>query len=101
MKCQAVGVNHQAAECKSTHNVCARCMGIHRTDACTVKDTNKFKCTNYKGQGHGAADRNCKIFREKLHALHEKFPTYAYRFFPMSDPATWEKTDGMTGADGQ
>jgi hypothetical protein len=101
MKCQAVGVNHQAADCKSIHDVCARCAGMHRTDACTVKDANQFKCANCKGQGHGAADRNCRIFREKLHMLHEKLSTYAYKFFPTSDPATWERTDGTTGGEGQ
>jgi hypothetical protein len=95
MKCQAIRVNHQAAECKSIHDTCRRCAGMHRTNDCTVDDIRKFKCANCKEQGHGAADHNCKIFREKTRELHMRFTTYAYRFFPTSNLTTWEKTEEM------
>jgi hypothetical protein len=78
MKCQAIGVNHQATACKSIHDVCARCAGMHRTDECTIKETHKFKCANCKEMRHGATDRDCRIFREKTRTLHEKFVTYGY-----------------------
>jgi hypothetical protein len=97
MKCQGIGVNHMAAACKSIHDVCARCAGMHRTDQCGVGSSAEFKCANCHEKGHGAADRECPIFKAKLAELHAKIPNYAYRFFPTKDPNTWERTE--TGHD--
>jgi hypothetical protein len=91
MKCQGIGVNHNAAACKSIHDVCARCAEMHRTDECLVSDFADFKCANCKTKGHGAADRDCPAFKEKARILHARMPNYAYRFFPTADPHTWEK----------
>src|ERR1700723_3440350 len=74
MKCQGIGVNHNAAECKFIHDVCARCAGMHRTSECAVTDFADFKCANCKTKGHGAADRECPIFKEKTRAMHERMP---------------------------
>jgi hypothetical protein len=38
LKCQQVGANHIAADCKALHETCGRCTGNHRTAECTVKD---------------------------------------------------------------
>jgi hypothetical protein len=64
---------------------------MHRTDACTVETYADFKCANCKARGHGAADRECPVFKERMKILHAKIPNYAYRFFPTKDPRTWEK----------
>lgn len=94
MKCQKIGENHNAAECKSIHDVCARCAGMHRTKGCTAEDAGELKCANCMREGHGAGDRSCPIFKAKLVSMHAKIPGYAYRFFPTSDPSTWEKNEG-------
>jgi hypothetical protein len=76
MKCQGVGVNHMVATCKSIHNVCARCAGMHRTDQCGVGMLEDFKCANCNARGHGAADRECPFFKARLAELHAKIPNY-------------------------
>jgi hypothetical protein len=91
MKCQGIGVNHNAAACKFIHDVCTRCAEMHHTDQCTVVAFEDFKCANCKMKGHRAIDRECPIFKEKSHLLHANIPNYAYRFFPTWDPATWER----------
>src|ERR1700690_492108 len=59
MKCQRIGVNHNAVDCKSIHDVCARCAEMHRTDECQVSEFADFRCANCRAKGHGAADRDC------------------------------------------
>jgi hypothetical protein len=102
LKCQGVGINHNAADCKSIHDVCARCAEMHRTDQCTVESLTDFRCANCKAKGHGAADRECPIFKERMKVLHDRIPNYAYRFFPMKDPSTWERNscEGPAGKQG-
>jgi hypothetical protein len=95
MKCQGIGVSHNAADCKFIHDVCARCAGMHRTDQCQVSETANLKCANCKASGHGAADRACPVFKEKARMLHAKIPNYEYRFFPTTDPHTWEKDSAL------
>jgi hypothetical protein len=31
-----------------------------------------------------------------MKALHERFATYSYRFFPTTDPTTWERMEDTT-----
>jgi hypothetical protein len=95
MKCQTMDTNHIAAECKSIHDVCARCGGLHKTMACEAQDQSKFRCSNCKGEGHGAADRRCPYFIDKLTRIQKLNPEHKYRFFPTSDPQTWETKDSM------
>jgi hypothetical protein len=90
VKCQQVGTYHIAAECKSIHDVCARCGEMHKTELCTATDPSAFKCTNCKAKGHGAADRKCPYFMEKLVQVQSRDPENKYRFFPTNDPKTWE-----------
>ena len=90
IKCQGIEVNHNVAECKFIHDVCARCAGMHWIDQYTVAAFGDFKCANCKARGHGAADRECPVFKEKLQLLHAKILNYTYRFFPTQDPGTWE-----------
>jgi hypothetical protein len=40
---------------------------------------------------------HARVFIEKMKALHEKFTTYKYRFFPTNDPAIWERTGSIDG----
>jgi hypothetical protein len=101
MKCQGIGINHNAADCKSIHDVCARCAEMHRTSQCTVEKHTDFKCANCKVKGHGAADRECPVFKERMKTLHAKIPNYAYRFFPTKDPGTWERDGHETTGSGQ
>jgi hypothetical protein len=42
LKCQEMGVTHVAANCKSLHDVCAQCRGLHWTANCTVEDPSRF-----------------------------------------------------------
>jgi hypothetical protein len=96
VKCQQVGGNHVAAECKSIHDTCARCGEMHKTDDYMETDPSQFKCTNCKGdkaKGHGAADRRCPHFLEKLAQIQARNPENRYRFYPTSDPKTWESAE--------
>ncbi|KAF7354515.1 RNA-directed DNA polymerase from transposon X-element [Mycena venus] len=94
MKCQGIGLAHVAATCKSIHETCARCAGMHRTTDCTAAD-NERACANCKNakreyRGHGAADRTCPIFEEKLHFSLERNPEAKYPYYPEpNDPSTW------------
>jgi hypothetical protein len=95
LKCQTMDTNHLAAECKSTHDVCARCGGQHKTVMCDVQNQADFQCSNCKGEGHGAADRQCPYFIDKLAHIQKLNPEHKYKFFPTSDPKTWEMKDNM------
>jgi hypothetical protein len=90
LKCQKIGVAHKAAECRSIHDTCGRCAGMHRTAMCTITNTDDFKCVNCGVDGHASVDRNCPTFCNKMKATHARFPDYQYRFFPTKDPQTWE-----------
>jgi hypothetical protein len=97
LKCQKIGVAHRAAECKSIHDTCGRCAGLHRTDTCTVDNPEEFQCVNCKVSGHASVDRNCPVFMGKMRISHAKFPDYQYRYFPTEDPQSWEIEDyGIT-----
>lgn len=95
LKCQTMDTNHIAAECKSIHDVCARCGNQHKTVTCEVHDQAEFRCSNCKGEGHGAADRRCPYFIDKLTRIQKLNPEHKYRYFPTSDPKTWETKDSM------
>jgi hypothetical protein len=101
MKCQQVGTAHRAAECKSIHDTCGRCAGMHRTAACEVTDAAAFRCVTCNKMGHATVDRNCPKFIEKMRATHARFPDYQYRFFPTQDAATWELEDYGLNAGGE
>jgi hypothetical protein len=61
-KCQQIGVAHWAADCKSIHDTCARCTGMHITKECQVVEKSNYHCANCKTKGHGAADSNAQCF---------------------------------------
>ena len=88
MKCQGIGVNHMVVVCKLIHDVCARCAGMHQTDQCKVESMADFKWSNCHAKGHGAADRECPVFRAKLTELHAKILNHTYCFFSTKDPST-------------
>ncbi|KAJ7123910.1 hypothetical protein C8R46DRAFT_928082, partial [Mycena filopes] len=92
LKCQ--GFNHVVANCPSIHDVCARCGEMHRTVMCKVADDARAcaNCRNAKRehQGHGAADRACPVFTDKLQFSLERNPDARYPFFPVADdPSSW------------
>jgi hypothetical protein len=95
LKCQTMDTNHIAAECKSIHDVCARCGAQHKTSVCEVQDQAAFRCSNCKGEGHGAADRRCPHFIDRLTRIQKLNPEHKYKYFPTSDPKTWETKDSM------
>jgi hypothetical protein len=103
MKCQGIGLNHVAATCKSICDVCARCGGVHRTADCTAPD-DKRACANCKiakrpYEGHGAADRSCPAFQDKLQFALERNPEAKYPFFMITeDPSTWVTHDEQAQA---
>lgn len=99
-KCQQVGVMHNAASCKSIHDTCARCAGMHQTKECKVEERGDFKCANCKAKGHGAADRNCPVFLAESNKIRTRNTDQLYRFFPTSDPTTWERDEATPGEDG-
>ncbi|KAJ7123708.1 hypothetical protein C8R44DRAFT_620911, partial [Mycena epipterygia] len=94
LKCQVIGTNHTAASCPSVHDVYARCGQMHRTGACMVSDAERA-CSNCRAakrsyHGHGAADRGCPVFVDKLQYALERNPEANYRYFPTDNPDTWE-----------
>jgi hypothetical protein len=107
LKCQSIGAGHLANTCPSIHDTCARCGEMHRTAACTVGD-NERACSNCRRarmqyQGHGAADRSCPFFTDKLQFSLECNPDAPFKYFLTRDPETWEthrEADGRpeTGA---
>jgi hypothetical protein len=68
---------------------------MHRTAGCTAESATVMKCANCGLEGHGAADRRCRVFKERLQKLQEKDPEAKYRMFPTNDPATWGPTDDV------
>lgn len=95
MKCKKSAAGHVAANCKSIHEACVNCGGMHRKTDCTVIDETQFNCVNCKNAnlphaGHGAADRRCPVFRERTLQIRARNPDNQYRFFPTDDPKTWE-----------
>ena len=95
LKCQCFG-EHKAAKCVSVHEVCGRCGGRHRTSLCEENDKGKWECSNCrtagngKHKGHGAADRRCQIFLNRVDRMNKSRQENQYRFFCTTDPATWE-----------
>jgi hypothetical protein len=94
MKCQEIGRGHVAASCTYVHDVCARCGGMHRTTTCSVADNQRAcsNCRNAKREyhGHGAADRSCPIFEEKLQFALERNVEAKHPYFLVeSDPNSW------------
>lgn len=96
LKCQTVGVQHVAADCKSIHDTCARCSGLHHTSNCTITDTRHFHCANCQTDGHGAADRHCPAFLAQVQQMQEWTPENKYQFFPTNDPRSWESSKPET-----
>ncbi|KAJ7762505.1 hypothetical protein B0H16DRAFT_1311730, partial [Mycena metata] len=94
LKCQGVGLNHIAANCPSIHDTCARCGEMHKTAACMVDDEARA-CANCRiakrpHEGHGAADRSCPVFIDKLQFALERNPDAKYPYFPTpDDPSSW------------
>ncbi|KAJ6525116.1 hypothetical protein B0H19DRAFT_1276208 [Mycena capillaripes] len=102
LKCQIIGANHSALSCPSVHDMCARCGEMHRTDTCTIDEDRLRACPNCRAakrphRGHGAADRTCPIFVEKLQFALERNPEPNYKFFLTDDPKTWERLDRAAG----
>jgi hypothetical protein len=100
VKCQSLDGKHVVAECSYTHDVCGRCASLmHHMADCPVTDPQQFACYNCKGnaaKGHGAADRHCPAFTERVITLQARNPELKYRFFPTDDPKMWETTEAMT-----
>ncbi|KAJ7347030.1 hypothetical protein DFH08DRAFT_699884 [Mycena albidolilacea] len=94
LKCQRIGAGHIAADCTSGWEVCARCGEDHRTSTCTVTDDKRVcancKAANLDHEGHGAADRLCPFFKDKLHYSLNRNLDAPYPYFLMSeDPSSW------------
>ncbi|KAJ7698935.1 hypothetical protein B0H17DRAFT_926896, partial [Mycena rosella] len=89
LKCQAVG--HIAGSCQAARDTCA---GDHHASECTVADEERA-CANCKAakrlhMGHGAADRSCPVFTDKLQFSLERNPAAKYPYFPaVNDPSSW------------
>ena len=91
MKCQAPG--HMARDCKSQHDICGHCAGHHRTQECEHKnDPSKHRCANCDEEGHPAYARDCPTLEMERDKKNARTPTAGYKYFPTSDPTTWEKT---------
>ncbi|KAF8800488.1 hypothetical protein BYT27DRAFT_7057547, partial [Phlegmacium glaucopus] len=94
LKCQCFG-EHRAAKCASIHEVCGRCGKQHRTSDCQEVDQTVFECSNCKTAnngkhgGHGAVDRRCPVFLERVERVNRLCRENKYRFFCTADPKTW------------
>ena len=99
LKCQCFG-EHKAAQCTSTKEACGRCGVEHRTNACDEKERDLMVCSNCKTmgngkqKGHGAADRRCPIFLDRMERMNKTRKENNYKFFCTTDPATWETNSG-------
>jgi len=99
LKCQCFG-EHRAAKCASIHEVCGRCAKQHRTSDCQETDQGTFTCSNCKTAnngkqgGHGASDRRCPVFLERVDRVNHLCRENKYRFFCTADPKTWETLEG-------
>lgn len=95
LKCQCFG-EHKAAKCASIHEVCGRCSKQHRTSSCEENSKDRWECSNCKAagngnhKGHGAADRRCPIFLNRVERMYTTRQENRYKFFCTNDPATWE-----------
>jgi hypothetical protein len=103
LKCQGVGEGHVAATCRSIHDVCARCGAMHRTDTCTVTNERRAcaNCRNAKlrHEGHGAADRSCPVFQNKLQYSLERNQEAKYPYFLIEDDSnTWDTHEDLSAA---
>lgn len=90
LRCHQIGSNHLAATCPNERDVCGTCGKDHRTADCVVQLREDRYCVNCKTPGHGAWDRSCPTFREKYAAFARNRPEDEYRYYPTSDPRTWE-----------
>ncbi|TDL30110.1 hypothetical protein BD410DRAFT_698130, partial [Rickenella mellea] len=89
LKCQTFRANHLAAHCKSLHDTCGQCGGMHRTLNCNAEPGYRY-CSNCQIAGHSASDRLCPIFQKECEKLLRWHPENKYRYFPTSyDPSTW------------
>ncbi|KAF8579197.1 hypothetical protein K439DRAFT_1255589, partial [Ramaria rubella] len=91
LKCQGIGSDHIAAECKSIHDTCGTCGGMHRASECSIRDQASFQCANCKVKGPAAWDRQCPNFKNAAQRFRNRYPENAYCFFPTRDePDSWE-----------
>ena len=80
-------------DCKSTTDVCANCAGAHPTTDCATKDNpSQHRCANCDEEGHPAYARDCPTLEMERDKKNARTPTAGYKYFPTSDPTTWEKT---------
>ena len=50
-----------------------------------------MRCANCLKDGHGAADRGCEIYRNKLAQIQARDLDSRFRLFPTNDPNTWAR----------
>lgn len=97
LKCQFFGKGHVAADCKSVHETCGTCAGMHRSSECTIDDPAQFICVNCRDQkkphDHASWDRECPSFVDHRAAFSARHPEQRYKFFPSEDPATWVRQE--------
>jgi hypothetical protein len=85
LKCQ--GWNHIARECPATHDICANCTGIHRTDQCP--QPHNERCVSCKITGHSSWSRKCPTYLRKVSDHNSLKPENTLQFFPTTEPWTW------------
>ena len=95
LKCQCFG-QHKAAQCTSTVEFCGWCGSQHRMSDCAEKDKESMECSNCKAvangkqKGHGAADRRCPIFLNRVDRMNKTWKENTYKYFCTANPVTWE-----------
>ncbi|KAF8894883.1 hypothetical protein CPB85DRAFT_1230110 [Mucidula mucida] len=92
MKCQQLPRTHDAKTCPHD-NVCGRCAKPHPTRECIIMDRALFRCANCNEDGHGAADRSCKVFHNANEAMIKQNPDMHYVYYPTLNPITWARDD--------
>lgn len=85
-KCQKIGVNHTAAECKAEHDTCGYCSERHRGSQCSNRDKDKatITCTNCHRIGHGPGSRQCPQFHQARERILSKNPAWTNPFYTTS-----------------
>jgi hypothetical protein len=93
MKCQGYQGGHISRECKSIHDVYARCAGMHRTNECDAPPE-ATRCVNCRQDGQSASDRTCTIFKAECAKRAGRNPEKKNRYFKTAeDPTSWERLE--------
>ena len=84
-KCQIFTNGHFAADCKQTHDTCAKCSKEHCTEHCNITNPIFFFCSNCQAPGHATFDRLCPTFLQLKEQYDNWYPSNRFIYLPTAD----------------